>query len=138
MADLKADKSVERLVLPLSGKTTEVGNPRFYNEMVSSAPSSAGGAPSVEDVARVLAATPSRLAVLRFFLDHQEATAKDLMEATGLSRNAAGHHLTALRAAGVLHERRTTHPRGQGLIGYWVMDRAAMQAVRDGVVEHLT
>lgn len=103
-----------------------------------SAPPPGKGAPGLGDVARVLGSTPTRLAVLRFFLDRDEGTVRELMAVTGLSRNAAGHQVSALHAAGILGERRAIHPRGQGVIAYWSADRAALHAIRDVLVEHLT
>lgn len=100
-------------------------------------PSDAGSM-RLDEAARLLAATPTRLKVVRCFLDNAEVTAPQLMAAVGLSRNAAGHHLTALRDAGLLQERRAIHPRGQGIIAYWAIDREAVHALRDVIHQHLT
>lgn len=93
---------------------------------------------SIEEACAVLALTPARIETLRYVLDHEQVTAKDVMAATGLSRNATGNNLAALTQAGLLHERRATHPRGSGPIIYWSADRDVIHAARDVVFDHLS
>jgi DNA-binding transcriptional ArsR family regulator len=71
-------------------------------------------------------------------MDGGDVTAKDVMEALGLTRSAVGYHLTALTDAGMIHERRATHPRGRGPIIYWSADRDAIASLRDTLITHLT
>lgn len=99
---------------------------------------SADAAASLEAACAAIAATPARLQTLRLVMDATEVTAKDVMDALVVSRTAAGYHLTALVEAGLIHERRATHPRGRGLVIYWAADLPAIHAVRDKLFEHLS
>lgn len=92
---------------------------------------------SLDQACEAIAATPARLRTLRVVMDHSEVTAKGVMAELNLSRSAAGYHLSALMAAGLIHERRATHPRGSGPVIYWAADRQAINALRDALVEHL-
>lgn len=92
----------------------------------------------LDEVCIALAATPARLRTLRIVMDGQDVTAKDVMQALGLTRSAVGYHLTALTDAGLIHERRATHPRGRGPIIYWSADREAIHDLRDTLVQHLS
>jgi len=95
-------------------------------------------APSLEDACAVVSGTPARVRTLRVVMDGNEVTAIDVMAATGLSRNAAGHHLNALLEAGVIRQRRATHERGSGPVIYWSADVDAIHAIRDTLSSHLT
>jgi DNA-binding transcriptional ArsR family regulator len=91
-----------------------------------------------EAACATIAATPARLRTLRVVMDHAEVTAKDVMQALDLTRSAVGYHLAALTDAGVIHERRATHPRGSGPVIYWSADPEAVAALRDTLIEHLS
>ncbi|WP_316318477.1 helix-turn-helix domain-containing protein [Clavibacter michiganensis] len=93
---------------------------------------------SLEDACAALAVTTARVKTLGYVLQNDEATAKDVMAAVGLSRNAAGHHLAALTAAGLLHQRRVSQPLGGGPIIYWSADRIAIGRARDALSKHLS
>ena len=95
-------------------------------------------APSLEDACAVVSGTPARVRTLRVVMDGTDVTAIDVMAATGLSRNAVGHHLTALLKAGVVTQRRATHARGSGPVIYWSADMDAIHAIRDTLSSHLT
>lgn len=99
---------------------------------------SAASAVSLDEACAAIASTPARLRTLRVVMDHDEVTAKDVMEELGLSRSAAGYHLAALVDARLVHERRATHPRGSGPVIYWKADRKAIHAVRETLFEHLS
>lgn len=71
-------------------------------------------------------------------MDGQDVTAKDVMQALDLTRSAVGYHLAALTEAGLIHERRATHPRGRGPIIYWSADREAIRELRDTLIQHLS
>lgn len=92
----------------------------------------------LDEVCVALAATPARLRTLRLVMGGGDVTAKDVMQALGLTRSAVGYHLTALTEAGLIHERRATHPRGRGPIIYWSADREAIHDLRDTLIQHLT
>lgn len=92
----------------------------------------------LDEVCTALAATPARLRTLRIVMDGQDVTAKDVMQALELTRSAVGYHLSALTEAGLIHERRATHPRGRGPIIYWSADREAIHDLRDTLVQHLS
>ncbi len=64
----------------------------------------------LDEACIAIAATPARLHTLRVVMDGQDVTAKDVMQALGLTRSAVGYHLAALTEAGLIHERRATHP----------------------------
>lgn len=93
---------------------------------------------SLDEVCEAIAATPARLRVLRVVMEHSEVTAKDVMAELNVSRTAVGYHLAALTAAGLIHERRATHPRGSGPVIYWAADRAVIGTLRDSLIEHLS
>lgn len=93
---------------------------------------------SLDEACAAIAATPARLRTLRVVMDHSEVTAKDVMEALGLSRSAAGYHLTALVDAHLVHSRHATHSRGSGPVIYWKADREAIHALRETLFEHLS
>lgn len=95
-------------------------------------------APSLEEACAVVSGTPARIRVLRVVMDSTEVTANDVMASTGLSRNATGHHLTALLEAGAIRQRRATHPRGAGPVIYWSADLDVIHAIRDTLSSHLT
>lgn len=95
-------------------------------------------APSLEEACAVASGTPARIRVLRVVMDSVEVTAKEVMASTGLSRNAAGHHLSALLEAGAVRQRRTTHARGAGPVIYWSADVDVIHAIRDTLSSHLT
>ena len=99
---------------------------------------SAADAAHFDEVCATLAATPARLRTLRVVMDGGDVTAKDVMQALGLTRSAVGYHLSALTDAGVIRERRATHPRGSGPVIYWSADRDAIHALRDTLTAHLT
>jgi DNA-binding transcriptional ArsR family regulator len=99
---------------------------------------SAADADRLEEACATIAATPARLGTLRVVMDGGDVTAKDVMDALGLTRSAVGYHLAALTEAGMIHERRATHPRGRGPIIYWSADREAIHGLRDTLAEHLT
>lgn len=86
----------------------------------------------------MVSGTPARIRVLRVVMDSNEVTANEVMASTGLSRNAAGHHLTALLEAGAIRKRRTTHSRGAGSVIYWSADVDVIHAIRDTLSSHLT
>lgn len=92
----------------------------------------------LEEACATIAATPARLRTLRVVMDGGDVTAKDVMDALGLTRSAVGYHLAALTEAGMIHERRATHPRGRGPIIYWSADREAIHGLRDTLAKHLT
>jgi len=94
-------------------------------------------APSLEDACAVVSGTPARVRTLRVVMDSADVTAIDVMAATGLSRNAAGHHLNALLKAGVIRQRRVTQERG-GPVIYWSANVDAIHAIRDTLSSHLT
>ncbi|PQZ55340.1 hypothetical protein CQ040_09910 [Microbacterium sp. MYb54] len=81
-------------------------------------------APSVlsEGIA-LLDASRVRVDLLRLMLAHDELTAIELMDALELTRIGVGKHLNELTEAGLLIERRATHPRGTGGVIYWRADR---------------
>lgn len=93
---------------------------------------------TLEEACVAIGATPTRLRTLRYVMAHRDATANDIVEALGLSRSNVHHHLTALRDAGILHERRATHPRGSGPIIYWTVDQEHVHAIRNVLFEHLS
>jgi DNA-binding transcriptional ArsR family regulator len=99
---------------------------------------SAADAVLLEEACATIAATPARLRTLRVVMDGGDVTAKDVMDALGLTRSAVGYHLAALTEAGMIHERRATHPRGRGPIIYWSADREAIHGLRDTLAKHLT
>ena len=99
---------------------------------------SAADAARLDEACATIAATPARLRTLRVVMDGGDVTAKDVMEALDLTRSAVGYHLTALTEAGMIHERRATHPRGRGPIIYWSADRDAIHHLRDTLTKHLT
>ena len=99
---------------------------------------SADSGVSLEEACAAIAATPARLQTLRLVMNSAEVTAKDVMDALELSRTAAGYHLAALVEAGLIHERRATHPRGSGPVIYWAADLSAIHAVRDTLFQHLS
>ncbi len=92
----------------------------------------------LDEACIAIAATPARLHTLRVVMDGQDVTAKDVMQALGLTRSAVGYHLAALTEAGLIHERRATHPRGRGPIIYWSADREAIHDLRDTLIQHLS
>jgi len=75
-----------------------------------------------------LGITPARLEILRIVFAEGEVTAPHLVEQLALSRNAVGYHLKVLTDQELLLERKATHPRGYGPLGYWTADK---DAVRD-------
>ncbi|MFJ8896592.1 helix-turn-helix domain-containing protein [Leifsonia sp. NPDC102414] len=79
-----------------------------------------------DDVYALLGVQPIRAEILRVTLARHQVTAAELMEELDLTRNGVGKHLTELTNAGLLVERRATHPRGTGGIIYWSADRAAI------------
>jgi len=99
---------------------------------------SAADADRLEEACATIAATPARLRTLRVVMDGGDVTAKDVMDALGLTRSAVGYHLAALTEAGMIHERRATHPRGRGPIIYWSANREAIHGLRDALAKHLT
>ena len=78
-----------------------------------------------------------RVEILRFILSHGETCAADLMQEFALSRNGVLAHLRALTAAGLLHERHDTHPRGSGPITYWRADLEDASVVLDTLVDYV-
>lgn len=78
-----------------------------------------------QQIAALFGASPVRIAIVRVLLEHDEVTVTDLMDALSVTRNGVNWHLRQLDEAGLLIERRATHPRGAGAITYWRLNRDA-------------
>jgi predicted ArsR family transcriptional regulator len=84
-----------------------------------------------------LGIAPLRIEILRLLLSRREASAADVMNEFGLTRNGALTHLKRLSADGILVSRSSTHPRGSGPITYWSVDRDALADLTDSLLNHL-
>ncbi|RFA18837.1 ArsR/SmtB family transcription factor [Subtercola boreus] len=87
---------------------------------------------------RALGIKPVRLEILRLILARGETSAAHLMAEFGLSRNGVLCHLRSLTAAGLLHERHDTHPRGSGPITYWSADAENASIMLDTLLDYMT
>lgn len=94
-------------------------------------------APELEQLARALGITRSRVEVLRLVLERGEITAVELVAELGLSRSGLQRHLTALAAEGLLDERRATHSRGSGPVIYWTADRERIRQALGSLCAHI-
>ncbi|WP_161580309.1 MULTISPECIES: ArsR/SmtB family transcription factor [Subtercola] len=79
----------------------------------------------------------SRLEILRIVLARTEVSSSTVMAEMGMTRNGVTRHLEALRNAGLISERRTTHPRGSGPITYWRADRGDVWDAVDELGQYL-
>ncbi|MBD8104748.1 ArsR/SmtB family transcription factor [Plantibacter sp. CFBP 8775] len=80
------------------------------------------------DILDLFAIRTARIRILQLALTRDEVTAAELMDELELTRNGVGRNLGALTRAGLLIERRATHPRGTGNIIYWRADPDAITA----------
>jgi predicted ArsR family transcriptional regulator len=73
-----------------------------------------------------LGVSMGRVEVLNSLLLGGETSTTAVAAELGITQNAAWRHLRSLQAGGLVTERRTRHPRGQGRITYWcaVAERA--------------
>ena len=92
--------------------------------------------PAVSKAAKALGLSPTRIEVLKLVLAHETSTA-EVMEQLGLSRNGALQNLRSLENAGIVTERRVTHPRGSGPITYWAGKTSDVEGLIDDIFAFL-